>query len=146
MKVFNIGILIIMMCIWNTVKAQDNELPAILNSSSCEINFTPSITTTDLELFVKQYNATCANPLEVDLILKTDQVNFRRLPSVYDPSQDVIPSQHNYYQSPSLQIGNYSDFQGRFQWSNLAFYEANRSSIMSSGYETFISTERNFGN
>ncbi len=126
--------------------AQETSRPAIFDISSCQIAFRPSLTHIDLESFVKEFNSECRNPLEVDLVLKTDQINFRKLPTYYEPSEEIIPSIQNYFQVPTFQFGNYNEFENTFRLKNLAFYEANRSSILSSGYETFISTERNFGN
>jgi hypothetical protein len=135
------------MCLFNTINAQQNNVPSVLDNFSCEINFTPSITTTDLEYFVKQYNATCANPLEVDLVVKADRINFRRLPSVYNPATDIIPSVQQHYGVPDVVLGGDGNIFGqRFRMDNLAFYEANRGTILTSGYELFTSSERVFGN
>lgn len=147
MKAFLILTFMVMWCLPSQVKAQEDYAPTVLNSFSCEINFTPSITTADLELFVKKYNATCANPLEVDLVVKADQINFKRLPSVYDPATDIIPSVQQHYGVPDIILGgNGNIFGQRFRMDNLAFYEANRGTILTSGYELFTSSERVFGN
>jgi hypothetical protein len=138
--------LALVICTFTVVKAQENTVPTIFNIDSCQIAFKPSITHADLEIFVKEFNSDCRNPLEVDLVLKTDQINFKKLPAYYEPSKEIIPSIQNYFYVPTFQFGNYNEFENTYRLKNLAFYEANRSSILSAGYETFISTERKFGN
>jgi hypothetical protein len=138
--------LVFAICASILVQAQQMQTPAIFDLNSCQINFEPSFTTADLEAFVKEFNNDCMNPLQVDLVLKSDQIDFRRLPVHFEPTTDILPSLQNYFQVPNFQFGNYNEFESGYRLSNLAFYEANRSSILSSGYETFISTDRRFGN
>lgn len=125
--------------------AQIDKTPSFYLVDSCKVNFTPSVSEADLESLVREFNQHCVGTFQLDQAINIENINFKRLPEVYDPQSDIIPSIEQHYGVPAFQIGGYySQFGGRFKLSNLAFYEANRNSILSSGYESFPSFDRNF--
>ena len=132
-----IGILIATLCICR-VAGQQHSLSLYGNTSFLELDlkFKPSLNASDLEQFVREFNKK-QNIFELDTAIKTQHIDFSGSNYVID--QDILrPSIQNVFQSPKFQLGNYNNLEGAYRFKNPAFYEANRSSIMSFGVQDFV--------
>ncbi|MGB5981880.1 MAG: hypothetical protein WBG46_07015 [Nonlabens sp.] len=136
MNSFKIIVLLIAASVTANLHAQEKNL-AQNNFMACKIFFEPSITSFHLEDFARQYNAECADVFEVDKAIDLRQVDLSK-PPLNPETFTFRPTIQNLFDSPSFQLGEYDNFAGRFKFSNPAFYEANKSSILSSGYQDFI--------
>jgi type III secretory pathway component EscR len=135
MRNINAGLLSVLLVISSLAYAQQNAAVSFtLQEASCEINFIPSTTIADLELFAKCFVYTSIE-VTAQSTLQNDQINFRNLPLI--PSDHQFPTMQNTYRQEILALGEYDNFFANAKTNNLAFFEANRNSILSAGHVNF---------
>ncbi len=106
---------------------------------SCKINFEPTVSILDIEHFTRQFLTNCATDFEVDKAIQPellDQNLMRYNPNYY--AFEFRPSIQDIFDAPTFQLGPYDNFEQQFRFSNPAFYEANKNTVLSSGYQDFI--------
>lgn len=102
-----------------------------LKENTCLIDFKARTINLDLEEFVKCYevklpvNAAQSN-------LQVQDVNFKKLPLLV-PNHE-FPTMQNSYRESFLRIGEYENSFANARTNNLAFFEANRNSVMGTGF------------
>ncbi|MDP5077931.1 MAG: hypothetical protein NWQ19_07545 [Nonlabens sp.] len=63
--------------------------------------------------------------------VQASSIPYKRLPLRYDAREDILPSIRNYYGQPDIDFNSGNQFESMYRVTNLAFYEANRNSVMS---------------
>lgn len=101
---------------------------------SCEINFVPTTSIADLESFAKCFVNKSAE-LMAQTTLQTSKINFKELPLLL--TNQEFPTLQNTYRTPFLVFGEYDEFFANAKTNNLAFFEANRNSVLSAGNVNF---------
>jgi hypothetical protein len=135
MRNINAGLLPVLLLISSLAYAQQNAAVSFtLQDASCEINFIPTTTIVNLELFAKCFVYTSIEAT-AQSTLQDDQINFRKLPLI--PSDHQFPTMQNTYRHEIFALGEYDNFFANAKTNNLAFFEANRNSILSFGHVNF---------
>ncbi|QJP33151.1 hypothetical protein F0365_01355 [Nonlabens sp. Ci31] len=101
-----------------------------LQDASCEINFKPSTTVADLESFAKCF-VYRSPTVTAQSTLQNNQINFSKLPLLL--TNQEFPTMQNTYRQSFLVFGEYDNFFANAKTNNLAFFEANRNTVMSAG-------------
>ena len=106
------------------------------NETSCEINFEPTTTDADLELFAKCF-VYKSPEVAAQSTIKSDQINFNKLPLLITNGE--FPTVQNSFRQPLVLFGEYEPEFINTRTNNLAFFEANRNSVISAGYVIYPS-------
>ncbi|WP_405369676.1 hypothetical protein [Nonlabens sp. Asnod2-A12] len=137
MKASKIASFIICLFISAFMFAQHNLLQDIpVKKDSCDINFKSSITTSDLELFAKCFTQETIT-FTTQSKLQTDKIDFSNPANLYYLSLEKPLNTQEVYNKPFFVLGDYNRFGVAFKNNNLAFFEANRNSILSAGYTDY---------
>lgn len=104
---------------------------AFLNKDACLIEFKASPLNIDLEQFVRCYKPQVP-VIAAQNSLQINQINFRKLPLLV-PSQE-FPTMQNSYRESFLRLGEYDNSFANAKTNNLAFFEANRNTVMGSAF------------
>ncbi len=106
-----------------------------INEATCDINFEPTISVADLELFAKCF-VYKSPEVTAQSTIKNNQINFRKLPLLI--TNDEFATVENSYREPLIFFGEYDFEFANSKTNNLAFFEANRNSVMASGFSIFL--------
>ncbi|AGC75518.1 hypothetical protein LX97_00214 [Nonlabens dokdonensis] len=106
-----------------------------IEESTCKINFEPTTTVADLELFAKCF-VYQSPEVAAQSTIKNDQINFRKLPLLITNGE--FPTVQNSFRQPLILFGEYEPEFVNTRTNNLAFFEANRNSVLSAGYSVFL--------
>jgi hypothetical protein len=113
--------------VWGQHKATG--LP-FTQDESCEINFVPSTTIADLELFAKCYVHKSPS-LTAQSTLQTKQINFEKLALVV--TNQEFPTIQNTYRQTFLFFGEFEPSYANMKTNNIAFFEATRNTVLNVG-------------
>lgn len=137
MKISKIASFIICLFISTFMFAQHNLLQEIpVKQDACDVNFKSSITTSDLELFAKCFTQESIT-FTTQSKLQTDKIDFSDPANLYYLSLEKPLNTQEVYNEPFFILRDYNRFGVAFKNNNLAFYEANRNSVLSAGYVSY---------
>jgi hypothetical protein len=66
--------------------------------------------------------------------VQATSVPYKKLPLRYDAREDILPSIRNYFGNPVILFDIGNQFESMYRVNNLAFFEANRNTVMSRQY------------
>jgi hypothetical protein len=127
MKTFLIAVVFIFSC--TSMSAQgikELEIPSML---VYKISLETPSNIASLEALTRKTPQTPYLPTIVTNNLQIDKIPFNKLPIVYTPGKDIMPSIETYFGSQRFNFVN-DDFESRFRIDNRAFFEANRNTAM----------------
>lgn len=102
------------------------------DTSSCDIDFTPSTSIAAIELFAKCF-VYQSPEVEAQQALQIKNIDFKNLPILIDTQTQFISLQ-NKIKEPLIQFGNYEYDYLNNSVNNPAFFEATRNSVLSAAY------------
>ena len=107
-----------------------------VKKDTCVVNFKSSITTSDLELFAKCFTQETIT-FTTQSKLQTDKIDFSNPANLYYLSLEEPLNTQTVYNEPFFIFRDYNRFGVAFKNNNLAFFEANRNSVLSAGYTDY---------
>ncbi len=66
--------------------------------------------------------------------VQATSVQYNKLPLRYDAREDILPSIRNYFGDPVILFDTGNQLESMYRLNNLAFFEANRNTVMSRQY------------
>ncbi|MEN8815531.1 MAG: hypothetical protein ABF274_01495 [Nonlabens sp.] len=134
MKVSQFTLLFVFTMISGFAFAQQELLKTPISTDlSCEINFVPTTSIADLEFFAKCYVYKTPE-VNVQSTIMNDQINFKQLPLLVP--QHEFPTQQNVYRQTFF-LGAFDQDFANAKTNNVAFFEANRNSVMGTAFYNF---------